>query len=324
MITVTNSSHGLVVGNSIYLDFTSGGASNGVYQVVTVTSTSVFTVAASDSVTRAGNVLFPRVAAAGYKPSSGTNITVSCNGPHGLTNGQTIVININTVLIPPGQYLINTVPDATHFTFYITNSVTSTQSGFTLYPLVAPVLTRNGNVSAQISTWNMGYTDTGSTYNLSQTPLRSPTVFNFFYPSYQFPGTLASAGLTTPEFQLTSDTSVALQMNFLESGILTNSTSNANNVNTNGLSSYTTGSGAIMLDLNPWMGTNFTADANVLGLVNSLNTVLVAGQLSNAATTNIVNYVTNNFPTSLPTWRRDRVRAVVHQIINSPVFIIQR
>ena len=324
VITVTNSSHGLVVGNSIYLDFTSGGASNGVYQVVTVTSTSVFTVAASDSVTRAGNVLFPRVAAAGYKPSSGTNITVSCNGPHGLTNGQTIVININTVLIPPGQYLINTVPDATHFTFYITNSVTSTQSGFTLYPLVAPVLTRNGNVSAQISTWNMGYTDTGSTYNLSQTPLRSPTVFNFFYPSYQFPGTLASAGLTTPEFQLTSDTSVALQMNFLESGILTNSTSNANNVNTNGLSSYTTGSGAIMLDLNPWMGTNFTADANVLGLVNSLNTVLVAGQLSNAATTNIVNYVTNNFPTSLPTWRRDRVRAVVHQIINSPVFIIQR
>ena len=76
----------------------------------------------------------------------------------------------------------------------------------------------------------MGYTDSGSSVSLSQSPLRAPTVFNFFYPSYQFPGVIASAGLTTPEFQLTSDTSVALAMNFLECGILNNSN------NTNGLS----------------------------------------------------------------------------------------
>ena len=94
----------------------------------------------------------------------------------------------------------------------------------------------------QYSTWNMSYTDTGTTSSLSQSPLRSPTVFNFFFPDYEFPGALASAGLTTPEFQLTSDTSVALQMNFLEGGILNNTG------NTNGLSSFTGGDGAIVLD----------------------------------------------------------------------------
>jgi hypothetical protein len=164
----------------------------------------------------------------------------------------------------------------------------------------------------------MGYTDSGSIYNLSQTPLRPPTVFNFFYPNYQFPGALASAGITTPEFQLTSDTGVALQMNFLEAGVLNNGN------NTNGLSSFTVGNGAIVLDVGPWMGTNFTANAGVSSLVDSLNTALLAGQLANAAKTNIVNYVTNNFPPTSSKWQRDRVRAVVHQIVNSPDYTIQR
>ena len=89
----------------------------------------------------------------------------------------------------------------------------------------------------QENTWNMSYTDTGTTASLSQSPLRSPTVFNFFYPGYEFPGALASAGLTTPEFQLTTDSGVAAQMNFIEGGILNNTG------NTNGLSSFTGGNG---------------------------------------------------------------------------------
>jgi hypothetical protein len=169
----------------------------------------------------------------------------------------------------------------------------------------------------------LGYTDNGAQVSLQQTPLRAPTVFNFFYPNFQFPGAIAAAGLTTPEFQLTSDTGVAFQMNFLASGILNNGN------NTNGISSFTSGNGAIALDIGPWMNTNFTASANVPALVDSLNTVLLAGQLSAAAKTNIVNYVTNtvNFPFSTPptaTQQRDRVRAVVHLIINSPDYTIQK
>ena len=323
VITVTISGHGLLPGNAAYLLFTTGGATSGLYSIITNASSSVFTVSTPDSAVRSGNCVLPKISASGFT-QSGTVVTVDCNGPHGLTAGESLYVNFQTTVPPDGQYQVATIPDASHFTINLTTSSNQTQSSFSIYPLNTPVLTRSGIVSAQYSTWNMGYTDTGSTYNLSQTPLRAPTVFNFFYPNYQFPGALASAGMTTPEFQLTSDTGVALQMNFLESGILTNSTANANNANTNGLSSYTTGSGAIMIDLGPWVGTNYTADTNVSLLVSSLSTALLAGELSNGAKTNIVNFVTNTLPTTVSTWQRDRVRAVVHQIIDSPDFSIQR
>jgi len=317
VITATISSHGLAAGNAAYLAFPTGGAASGLFTVVSNISSSVFMVNTPDPAVRTGSCLVPKISASGLT-QSGTNLTVDCSGPHGLTVSESLYVNFTTLMPAPGYYQVATIPDATHFTINLTTSSNQTQSAFSLYPLNAPPLTRSGTVAAQYNTWNMGYTDTGSTYSLSQTPLRSPTVFNFFYPNYQFPGTLAAAGLTTPEFQLTSDTGVALQMNFLEAGLLGNSS------NTNGLSSYTSGTGAIAIDLGPWMGTNYTADANLGGLVDSLNTVLLAGQLANGAKTNIISYVTNTFPTSSATWQRDRVRAVVHQIVDSPDFTIQR
>ena len=320
-VTVTISAgHGLVTGNAAYVVFTSGGAASGGY-AVTVTSGTAFTVNVLDSVTRSGNCLLSRISASGFTQSS-SNITVSCAGPHALTVNETIYIPANSVLIPAGQYVVKTIPDPLHFTFILTNNV-GTQSGFTLYPLGAPSLTRSGNATVQWSTWNLGYTDSDPTYNLAQSPLSANTVFNFFFPNYAFPGALSAAGLTTPEFQLTSDTSTALQMNFLEAGILNNT------ANTNGLSSFNNGGGAIVLDIGPWMTTNFTAAAGVPSLVDNLNTLLLAGQLSAAAKTNIVNYVTNttNFGYSAPptaTQMRDRVRAVIHLIVCSPDFTIQK
>ena len=316
-ITVSISGHGLLPGNAAYLVFTSGGAASGLFLVITNPTSSTFTVATADAAVRSGNCVMPKINAAGFA-QSGTVLTVDCTGPHGLSTNESLFVNFPTVVPADGQYLVATIPNATHFTINLTTSSNQTQSGFSLYPLNAPVLSRSGTVAQQYNTWNMGYTDTGSTVSLMQTPLRAPTVFNFFYPSFQFPGAIAAAGMTTPEFQLTSDTGVALQMNFLESGILNNGG------NTNGLSSFTSGNGSVALDLGPWMTTNFTASANVPALVDSLSTALLAGQLSYAAKTNIVGYVTNNFPTSSSTWQRDRVRAVVHLILNSPDYTIQK
>jgi uncharacterized protein (DUF1800 family) len=322
LITVNISGHGLAVGNAAYLSFTSGGASSGLYQVATVVSSSSFTVATPDGAVRSGHALLPKISASGFS-QSGTNITVSCSGPHGLATNETVYMVFGTVKPGDGQYQVKTIPDAMHFTLTTTNSANQTSSSFNVYPLGPPVLNRSGNVTVQWSTWNLGYTDNGGTFNLAQSPLSPNTVFNFFFPNFEFPGALASAGLTTPEFQLTSDTSVALQMNFLEGGIL------VNNNNTNGLSSFNNGGGAIVLDIGPWMSPNYTASANVPVLVNSLNSLLVAGQLSAAARSNIVNYVTNtvNFPFSTPPTQsqmRDRVRAVIHLITASPDFTIQK
>ena len=61
------------------------------------------------------------------------------------------------------------------------------------------------------------------------------------------------------------------------------------------------------------------------GLVDALNSLFCAGQLMPAAKTQIVNYAnTLSYTTPTLTQMRDRVRAVVHLIVSSPDFTIQR
>lgn len=52
-------------------------------------------------------------------------------------------------------------------------------------------------------------------YYFAQAPLRSPTVFNFFLPDYTPPGELTALNLDAPEFQITTDTSIASVSNVL-------------------------------------------------------------------------------------------------------------
>lgn len=322
VITAALSGNGLASNNPVYLVFTTGGASNGLYTVSNVIDTAHFTVATTDLTTRAGSCLLPKLSVGGYT-QTGTNIVISTTGPHGLVAGDSVYIHFTSGSAASGVYQVASVSDATHFTVTTTTSKNQNQNSLSVYGLQAPVLARSGTVVIRQSTWNMSYTDTGSSSSLSQSPLRSPTVFNFFYPGYEFPGALASAGLTTPEFQLTTASDVALQMNFVEGGILNNTG------NTNGLSSFTGGNGSIVLNIAPWMTTNYTSNAGIPSLVSALNTYLAAGELSAAAQSNIVSYVANSasFPYSAPptqTQMRDRVRAVIHLIASSPDYIIQK
>lgn len=322
-IMLTLSGHGLAAGNSAWLQFTSGGAANGVYQVLTVPDSSHFTVGTAESLARSGSCLLPKWTGGGYTQSR-TNVTIYAPFPHGLNPGDSVFINFTAAGSPAdGVYQVNTIIDATHFTIIVGNSTSTTQDAQAIYPLVPPPLPRSGMVNVRWSSWALNATDTGSSSSLAQTPLNSPTVFNFFYPDYKFQGPLAQAGLTTPEFQLTSDTTVAWQMNFIEGGLLNNTG------NTNGLSSFNNGSGALVLDLGPWMTQANTADGSIPGLVDSLSTLLMGGQLSAGAKSAIVAYVGNdvNFPfnsTPTATQMRDRVRAVVHLLLISPDFTIQR
>jgi hypothetical protein len=323
VIFVTITSHAVTIGQPVYLQFVAGGAVNGTYQVVSSTNANNFAVLTADSASRTGACVMPRLTGGGYVVSSKTNLTYSTSMPHGLHPADSVYINFTSAGSPAdGQYQVLTVPDSTHFTTLVPSVSNGTENSATVFPLVPPPLPRSGNVLVQWGTWVLGATDTGSTYSLAQTPLNSPTVFNFFFPGYKFPGPLTTAGLTTPEFQLTSDTSAAYQMNFLEGGVLGNSN------NTNGISSFNNGGGAIAIDLGPWMTTANTANAGIPGLVDSLNSLLCGGQLSASAKTQIVNFVANttNFPYTTPTYTqmRDRVRAVVHLILTSPDFTVQK
>jgi uncharacterized protein (DUF1800 family) len=56
---------------------------------------------------------------------------------------------------------------------------------------------------------------------LGQSPLRSPSVFNFYRPGYTPPNTaLATQNLVGPEFQITTDTSVPGYVNFIQSQLV--------------------------------------------------------------------------------------------------------
>ena len=67
--------------------------------------------------------------------------------------------------------------------------------------------------------FKVGNTDNAST-QLGQSPLRSPSVFNFYRPGFVAPGTQAAArGLVAPELQLASETSAAGYVNFMRDNV---------------------------------------------------------------------------------------------------------
>jgi uncharacterized protein (DUF1800 family) len=60
------------------------------------------------------------------------------------------------------------------------------------------------------------YDQSSSDYGLSQSPLRSASVFNFFRPGYVPPKTaIAAAGLVAPEFQMHNESSTVAYLNYL-------------------------------------------------------------------------------------------------------------
>ena len=67
--------------------------------------------------------------------------------------------------------------------------------------------------TAHYEIYDLSASDTG----LGQSPLRSPSVFNFFRPGYVPPNTaIATAGKQAPEFQLLNETTTAGYINFLQ------------------------------------------------------------------------------------------------------------
>lgn len=145
--------------------------------------------------------------------------------------------------------------------------------------------------------------------DLGQGPLRSPSVFNFFRPSYQQIGPLTNAGLVAPEFQITNESSITVLGNTLDSmaGFF-----RANSGGTSGFNFYP----EIFVDYRPWE----TRAANPSGLVDDLNLVLMSGQMPAAMRQTLVNHV-SAMPASPAA---ERVSEAVTLILMSPQYAVQR
>jgi len=140
----------------------------------------------------------------------------------------------------------------------------------------------------------------GVNFSFGQAPLYAPSVFNFFPPDYSQAGPIQNAKLVSPEFQITTDTTVITSANKMRSAVYQQP--NPNNPD------------AIVLDLSAQ--TNLAS--NPSSLVDSLNDLLMTGQMSPSARSIVVNAVTQIPPASA----LERAQTAVHLLVTSPEFVI--
>ena len=145
----------------------------------------------------------------------------------------------------------------------------SDPSGTAAGKLREPVMRLTGwarafGASSPSDAWAIGDTSS-STTRLAQSMGRSGSVFNFFRPGYSPPNTaIASAGLVAPEFQITNELSTIAYVNFMQTLI-------------------GSGIGDVRATYDDLQA--LTADSQ--GLVDAVNLVLAAGQVSSSTVATI-------------------------------------
>jgi uncharacterized protein (DUF1800 family) len=159
---------------------------------------------------------------------------------------------------------------------------------------------RSFNATSPTGLWNVGDTTNPAT-RLGQSPMRSPSVFNFFRPGYVPPNTaIGSQGLTAPEFQITNESSVVGYANWMQSVIQN-------------------GVGEVRADYTAWL----PLSADPPGLVDKLNLWLAGGQLSAATRTTISNAIAA-MPNGTDAQRNQRVHAGVLLCLCAPEYLVQK
>jgi uncharacterized protein (DUF1800 family) len=143
--------------------------------------------------------------------------------------------------------------------------------------------------------WKIGDLTDPAT-KLGQSPLRSPSVFNFFRPGYVPPNSPIGVR-TVPEFQITTESSVAGYVNFMQGAI------------SNGVS-------GLRANYAAW--TALVPDS--AALLAELNTVLAAGQLS-AATLAALKPALDSINTNTTTGINNRLYAAITLVMASPEYI---
>jgi uncharacterized protein (DUF1800 family) len=140
---------------------------------------------------------------------------------------------------------------------------------------------------------------------LGQSPLLAPSVFNFFSPNYRQPGAVANAGLVSPEFQITTETSVVGSLNFFY----------------NFFENEGYGYGPHKLEIS--LDELQALAASPVALVNQLDAMLLGSQMESTLHDRLVQLV-GAMPGDSQYDLRKRVKAALTLIAMSPDFVIQK
>lgn len=136
---------------------------------------------------------------------------------------------------------------------------------------------------------------------LGQTPMRSPSVFNFFRPEYQPPNTsLTTANLYAPEMQITEETSVFGYLDYMRNAIQSGVGSNRE----------------IKADYTPELALAGSPDL----LVDRINLLLMQGQMTSVLRSQILAAIASNPNNSAA----NKVYLAVFLTMASPEYITQK
>ncbi|WP_428149936.1 DUF1800 domain-containing protein [Brevundimonas sp.] len=156
-------------------------------------------------------------------------------------------------------------------------------------------------------------TSTSANTSLGQSPLTSPSVFNFYRPGYIPPNTrLGAQSLTAPEFQIVDEVTVAGYANTMQTAIGT------------GIGSGSDVRSAYVNEV------AIAADANTL--VDRMDRMLLYGQMSPALRSRIIESVnsivipapTANNAATIATAKLNRAKLAIYMTMVSPEYLVQR
>ncbi|WP_228488171.1 DUF1800 domain-containing protein [Caenimonas koreensis] len=149
--------------------------------------------------------------------------------------------------------------------------------------------------------WAIGdVSDPGA--RLGQSPMRSPSVFNFFRPGYVPPtSSIAAQGLVAPEFQITTESSVAGYINYMQRAV-------------NGV-----GIGDVRADYTALVALATDSAA----LLAEINLVLAAGQVPAARLATLKTALDTINPTT-DAGKLNRVKAALTLVLAAPEYIAQK
>jgi hypothetical protein len=182
---------------------------------------------------------------------------------------------------------------------------------------------RTFGLASALGSWKMGDLSNPAT-QLGQSPLRAPTVFNYFRPGYVPPSTaLVPLRAVAPEFQIVSETSVAGYLNFMmgaiRRGIRVNDPELPQNVpgpRTNERS----------FDLQARYDKELPLAFSSPELIGRLNLLLCAGQLSMATKATLIHALdaTALAANASLDSRLDRVASAVLMVMASAEYLVQK
>ena len=158
---------------------------------------------------------------------------------------------------------------------------------------------RSFGLASPTGLWNLGNLSDPAT-RLGQSPLRSPSVFNFFRPGYVPPNSaLGTLGITAPEFQITNESSVVGWANYMQ-GVVAN------------------GIGETRPDYSAELA--LAADAPALVARVAL---LLAGDGLDADTAATISSAVASISAATDAGKLNRVRAAVHLVLCAPDYLVQ-